>query len=100
MIDGVRPIITAAGALIGVLVLVVLAAWLVRVGGWMQRPRSGKLLALLDSVALDGRRRLLLVQCGERQVVLLTGGPQDLVVGWVRQPKPSGSGVTEPGAGG
>jgi len=100
MIDGVGPIITATGALIGVLVLVALAAWLARIGGWVQRPRTGKLLALLETMALDGQRRLLLVQCGEQQVVLLTGGPQDLVVGWMRRPGPSGSGVTELEAGG
>ncbi len=76
-------IVTAAGALIGVLLLVVLAARLIRAGGWAARPPAGKLLALRESVALDTRRRLHLVQCGDRRVVLLTGGTQDVVIGWL-----------------
>jgi flagellar protein FliO/FliZ len=34
-------------------------------------------------LALDTRRRLHLVRCGGRRVLLLTGGEQDLVVGWI-----------------
>jgi hypothetical protein len=26
------------------------------------------------------------VQCGQRQVILLTGGGQDVVVGWIQDP--------------
>lgn len=91
MIGSVGPIVTAAGALLGVLVLVALAARLVRMGGWAPRPRPGKLLAVQESVALDTRRRLHLVQCGERQVVLLTGGTQDVVVGWIPGPRKAGA---------
>jgi flagellar protein FliO/FliZ len=47
--------------------------------------RSGA-LALEQVVALDARRRLVLARCGARQVVLLTGGAQDLVVGWLDTP--------------
>jgi flagellar protein FliO/FliZ len=76
-------LITASVALLAVLLLVALAARLIRMGGWTPRPQPGKLLALRESVALDPRRRLLLVECGQKRVVLLTGGPQDLVVGWI-----------------
>lgn len=86
MTSGVGSIVTASGALLCVLVLVALAARLVRMGGWASRPRDGKLLALQESIALDGRRRLHLVQCGTQQVVLLTGGTQDVVVGWLPAP--------------
>jgi len=40
---------------------------------------------LQDAIALDSRRRLLVVRCGARDVVLLTGGGQDVVVGWLSQ---------------
>jgi flagellar protein FliO/FliZ len=42
-------------------------------------------LALVSVQALDPRRRLLLVRCDGRHVLLLTGGPQDLVVGWMEE---------------
>jgi flagellar protein FliO/FliZ len=132
MIIGGASIVTALGALIGVLALIAIASRLIRVGGWaprkchdggwvlrkfigggapgkfddgdwarrlidgfgwVQRLLQGvgsgaqsqpeKRLALRETVALDPRRRLHLVQCGERQVVLLTGGTQDIVVGWI-----------------
>ncbi len=40
-------------------------------------------LGLQGVVALDARRRLSLVQVGERRVLLLTGGGHDQVVGWL-----------------
>ena len=36
-----------------------------------------------ESVALDTRRRLVLVRCDEKSLLLLTGGAQDQVVGWL-----------------
>jgi flagellar protein FliO/FliZ len=36
-----------------------------------------------DVLALDARRRLHLITCDGRRVLLLTGGAQDLVVGWL-----------------
>jgi len=33
-------------------------------------------------IALDSRRRLYLIECQGRRVLLLTGGGQDVVVGW------------------
>lgn len=44
---------------------------------------SPETLALEQSLALDPRRRLLLVRCGARRVLLMTGGAQDVVVGWL-----------------
>jgi flagellar protein FliO/FliZ len=86
MSTGVGPIVTSAGALLLVLALVALAARLVRMGAYGLRPGTGKFLAVQESVALDSRRRLHLVQCGQRQVLLLTGGSQDVVVGWIPGP--------------
>jgi flagellar protein FliO/FliZ len=64
-----------------------LARMAARGGGRGPAPRGG--LALEQALALDARRRLLLVRCGTRRVVLLTGGPQDVVVGWM---DPAGDG--------
>jgi flagellar protein FliO/FliZ len=86
MSGGLGPIVTAAGALLIVLVLVALGARLIRTGVWNGLPRTGKLLTIQETVALDTRRRLHLVRCGQRQVLLLTGGTQDVVVGWIPGP--------------
>ena len=40
-------------------------------------------LAIEQSLSLDPRRRLLLISCEGRQVLLLIGGPQDLLLGWL-----------------
>lgn len=74
----------AATALVGVLVLVLLAGRLARFSGLAPRiaPR-GRDLAVDEVLSLDGRRRLAIVRCGGRRVLLLTGGPQDVVVGWL-----------------
>ena len=46
-------------------------------------PKGDARLAAVQSLALDSRRRLHLVACDGRQVLLLTGGAQDVVVGWL-----------------
>jgi hypothetical protein len=35
---------------------------------------------MVEALPLDARRRLLLVHCDGRELLLLVGGPQDLVV--------------------
>jgi flagellar protein FliO/FliZ len=72
--------------LAGVLALVGVATWLFKLGMWRSQPRPGRTLILRESIALDPRRRVHIVQCGQRQVVLMTGGGQDVVVGWMQDP--------------
>jgi flagellar protein FliO/FliZ len=74
------------GVLTGVLALILAATRIFQSGRWLVQPREGRTLVIRESIALDPRRRLHLVQCGKRQVVLLTGGGQDLVVGWMQDP--------------
>lgn len=81
-----QSMLLVVGALIGVLGLIGLGARLFRMGALRPQSRSGKTLILRESVALDPRRRVHLLQCGQRQVVLLTGGGQDLVIGWIPEP--------------
>jgi flagellar protein FliO/FliZ len=74
------------GVLTGVLALILGATRIFQSGLWRVQPRPGRTLVIRESIALDPRRRLHLVQCGQRQVVLLTGGGQDLVIGWLQDP--------------
>jgi flagellar protein FliO/FliZ len=46
-------------------------------------PAVGKRLQAAEMLPLDGKRRLVLVRCDGREVLLLLGGPQDTVVGWL-----------------
>lgn len=79
-------ILWVIGALAGVIALIAAAARFLQSGGWRMQPRAGRILVVRESIALDPRRRLHLVQCGQRQVVLLTGGGQDVVIGWMPHP--------------
>lgn len=72
--------------LAGVLALIGVAARMFQRGMWRPQARPGRTLILRELIALDPRRRVHLVQCGQRQVVLMTGGGQDLVVGWMQDP--------------
>jgi flagellar protein FliO/FliZ len=83
MLLGFNSLLTAVAALAGVLALVWLWARAARLTGLAPRPTGTRMLALRDAIALDSRRRLLVVRCGARDVVLLTGGGQDVVVGWL-----------------
>jgi flagellar protein FliO/FliZ len=79
-------ILLVVGVLIGVIALIGVAAKFFQFSGWRAQSRTGRTLILRESIALDPRRRIHLVQCGQRQVVLLTGGGQDLVIGWMQEP--------------
>lgn len=69
-------------ALAAVLILVLVSGRMARVV-LARRPQAGRRLALRETLALDPRRKLLLVACDGREAVLLTGGPADLVIGWL-----------------
>jgi flagellar protein FliO/FliZ len=76
MMDIVRLI----GALIFVLALIGLAAWLMRrFGPAMRLGRSGR-LGLVETIVLDSRRRLVLVRRDNVEHLLLLGGTGDLVI--------------------
>jgi flagellar biosynthetic protein FliP len=47
---------------------------------------QGRRLHLAESLALDPRRRLLLIRCDNREALLLTGGTTDVMLGWVEPP--------------
>ncbi|PWC28263.1 flagellar biosynthetic protein FliO [Teichococcus aestuarii] len=81
--------LSALVALVVVLGLVVLAGQVVRrlglAPGLAAAGRRGsgaapRRLALLESLPIDPRRRLLLLRCDGRELLVLTGGPQDLLL--------------------
>jgi flagellar protein FliO/FliZ len=86
MIDSLTGVATAIVALAGILGLILLIGRALRFTSFASRGQSARLLVVKDSIALDARRRLHLVQHGDRMVLLLTGGETDLVVGWVEGP--------------
>ncbi|MGE0417328.1 MAG: flagellar biosynthetic protein FliO [Acetobacteraceae bacterium] len=83
MISDLSTMVTAIGALAAVLALVLALARLARRGGFASRPATGRALSVEEVLPLDTRRRLHLLRCGEHRVLLLTGGADDLVVGWL-----------------
>jgi len=76
-------ILTAMAALAAVIGLVIILGRFARAGGIA--PRAGRDLAVREVIALDSRRRLHLIRCNGRDVLLMTGGAHDVVVGWVPQ---------------
>lgn len=77
----------ACAALVLVLGLVWLAQRAARWGGLApaRGPAQGNRISLIQGLALDPRRRLHLIRCDDREVLLLTGGGQDVVVGWLER---------------
>ena len=82
MFSQIPHVLIGLAALAAVLALVLLSG---RVASALlaRRPQAGRRLALREALSLDPRRRLLLVSCDGRDALLLTGGPTDLVVGWL-----------------
>ncbi|TAN76269.1 MAG: hypothetical protein EPN20_02215 [Magnetospirillum sp.] len=72
-------------SLVLVLGMIFAAMWAVRrwgLGLMMARPTAGKgrRLALVESLSLDGKRRLVLVRRDDREHLLLLGADGDVVV--------------------
>lgn len=78
---GWNGLIGAVAALAGVLGALVLVLRGLRAAG-MGRG-AGRRLSVEEALALDARRRLLLVRCDGRELLLVTGGAQEVVVGWL-----------------
>ena len=89
MVQMFNTTLPALAALVAVVALVLLAGRAARLTGLARAglPRRGvsrsKRLTLQDTLPLDRVRRLHIVQCDGRDLVLLTGGTTDIVVGWL-----------------
>ncbi|MDK9697938.1 MAG: flagellar biosynthetic protein FliO, partial [Siculibacillus sp.] len=68
-------------ALIVVVLLLVLLAWLFRrFSGRMHFGGRGQRLSVVDAAPVDGRRRLLLLRRDDVEHLVMVGGPNDLLV--------------------
>ena len=81
----ITTLLSALAALGAVLGLVLLAGRAAR----LTRAPAGRRLAMLETLAVDRTRRLSIVRCDGRELLLVTGGGADLVVGWLPAPVPS-----------
>jgi flagellar protein FliO/FliZ len=69
--------------LAGIVLVLLLVPRLLRLLGVDPVGRPGRRLAVLEATAIDPRRRLVLVRCDGREVLLLVGPGNDTVVGWL-----------------
>ena len=72
--------VATAAVLAAILAVIMLVGRLARVAGYTVRS-SGR-LSVVDALPLDAKRRLIMVRCDDRCVLLLTG-QQDLLLGWL-----------------
>lgn len=68
----------ALAAVLGIIVLAGRGARMLR----LAQPAAGRRLVLGEALALDRTRRLQLVSCDGRDILLLIGGTSEQVVGW------------------
>ena len=73
----------AIAALIFVVCLIWLAGRAMRLARSAARPVAGSRLAITDSLALGPRKRLLLISCDGKDLLLITGDAQDISLGWL-----------------
>ena len=83
----IPSLLSAAAALVFVVCLIWLAGRALRMTRGAALPLPGKRLAITDSLALGPRKRLLLIHCDGKELLLLIGGTQDVLIGWL-PPKP------------
>lgn len=86
-------------ALAGVLALIAFAAFALKrfgFGGLIAPKGAQKRLAVSAALALDGRRRLLIVRRDDTEHLLLVGGPNDLVIEAGIAPGSSGGAPSAP----
>lgn len=94
--DMISTIPLALAALAATVGAIYLLAAVARRSGLAATARPGRRLSVVETVALDPRRRLVLARCDGAEALLLVGGESDQVVGWVTPP---GAGSVQPESG-
>lgn len=79
-------ILYAIAALIAVLALIWLSARAARYTGLAPRAGNARRLGIVESLTLDPRRRLYLVRCDRRELLLLATNNHDALIGWLDPP--------------
>lgn len=81
------PALSGIAALALVLGLIWLSARAARLAGLAPRAASARRLAIAETLPIDQRRRLHLIRCDGRELLLLTGGSSDAMIGWLTPPE-------------
>ena len=82
------PIFSTIASLAAVLVLILVIGRVLRTTRTMRlRGGATQRLRVLESLSIDPKRRVVLLECDGRSVLLLTG-VQDQVVGWLPEAAP------------
>lgn len=89
LFEGFGSFLTAAVALAGILGVIVLLGRALRHTSFARPMRAARTLTVTETLTLDSRRRLHLIQHGGKSVLLLTGGENDVVVGWIDRDPPA-----------
>jgi flagellar protein FliO/FliZ len=93
--DTLSTIPLAIAALAATIGAILLLAWIARRSGLAAAARPGRRLAVIETVALDPRRRLVIARCDGAEALLLIGGESDQMIGWLA---PSAAAEPEPRA--
>lgn len=77
-------VLISLASLVVVVVLILLSRHGLKFAqSYLQKGRKTQELALVESLMLDQRRRLSVVRCGAKRGIILTGGGNDLFLGWM-----------------
>ena len=89
-----NSMLTGVAALAIVLGLILFAAQAAKKTGLVRQATAGR-LTVRDTLVLDRVRRLHIVRCDGRELLILTGGTAEHFAGWLPEP----AGGEHPGAG-
>ena len=78
--------IKALAALCAVVLLAFAALRALRATMGAAKPGGGRRLSVQEVLPLDPKRRLVLVRCDNRDLLLLTGGAGEISLGWLPAP--------------
>jgi flagellar protein FliO/FliZ len=79
----VQSILTGITSLAAIIAFIVLITRLMRHRLLPVTGQAARALKLCETLSIDPRRRVLLLECEGSKVLLLTGGNQDQVLGWM-----------------
>jgi flagellar protein FliO/FliZ len=81
--EGTNSVITAVIALVLVVLMIIAGVWLLKLlfnaSGRVGRGRNRR-LTIVDAMSVDQKRQLMIVRRDNVEHLILTGGPQDLVI--------------------
>ena len=83
MILTLQSMLTGLLSLAGIIAFILLAARFMRHRLDTVALDPSKSLKLKETLAIDSRRRIHVIECEGHRALIMTGGPQDQFMGWV-----------------